>query len=556
MIRRFFVLSSVLLATACGQKGPPLAPIVYLPRPVSEVAVKRVENDVVVQFTVPTVNTDNSGPADLRRIEVYAHTGPLPAPADFVKYGTLVASVDIKQPPTAEELKEQEERAKSKERAAAGAVGAPGATGAVEAAQEGAGATAPPVDAQSAKPGMIEQGWTTSVRETLTPKHMELGPMPPTRPVPVTDTEKPVVVERLETPGTVNFDAAPQRYYAIVGVSESRNRRGPFAGPIQVALIDPLSPPENVAFSYTADAITLTWPSQPEDLVTSAAGAAGAKGAKSAAGATSATGAAGATGPTGAASATTMAAATSAPPAAPLPVVDRETDGTVEFFADLETDGTADVLVARVPDKTPTGAKPKPRPAVAAAPPAPRFGYNVYEAGATGATGATQSAAPDAPAPGAPTAPIAPLNATLLTAPGFSDPRVEFGTERCYIVRRVEMAGTVPIESAPSSPACVTPVDTFPPAAPKSLAHIAAGNGVSLIWEANAETDLGGYLVLRGEAPGDKLSPLTPAPITDTSFLDTTVRRGRTYVYEVVAVDRSTPPNQSPPSNRVEETIR
>ena len=48
--------------------------------------------------------------------------------------------------------------------------------------------------------------------------------------------EKPVVVERLETPGTVNFDATPQRYYTIVGVSESRNRRGPFAGPIQVAL--------------------------------------------------------------------------------------------------------------------------------------------------------------------------------------------------------------------------------------------------------------------------------------------------------------------------------
>ena len=118
------------------------------------------------------------------------------------------------------------------------------------------------------------------------------------------------------------------------------------------------------------------------------------------------------------------------------------------------------------------------------------------------------------------------------------------------------MAGTIAIESAPSSPACVTPVDTFPPAAPKSLAHIAAGNGVSLLWEANTESDLGGYLVLRGEAPGDKLSPLTPEPIADTSFLDSTVRRGRTYVYEVVAVDRSAPPNRSAPSNRVEETIR
>lgn len=118
------------------------------------------------------------------------------------------------------------------------------------------------------------------------------------------------------------------------------------------------------------------------------------------------------------------------------------------------------------------------------------------------------------------------------------------------------MVGGIAIEGAPSPPACVTPVDTFPPAAPKGLVHIANANGVSLLWEANTDPDLGGYLVLRGEAPGDTLSPLTPTPITETSFSDTTVRRGRTYVYEVVAVDKTTPPNQSAPSNRVEETIR
>jgi fibronectin type 3 domain-containing protein len=143
-----------------------------------------------------------------------------------------------------------------------------------------------------------------------------------------------------------------------------------------------------------------------------------------------------------------------------------------------------------------------------------------------------------------------------LTAPTFSDPRVEFDVERCYIVRRVEMASGVAIEGVASAPVCVTPIDTFSPAAPRNVQAISGGAGVSLLWEANTETDLGGYLVLRGEAPDDKLSPLTPAPITDTSFNDTTVRRGRTYFYEVVAVDRQTPANQSPPSNRVEETIR
>ena len=130
---------------------------------------------------------------------------------------------------------------------------------------------------------------------------------------------------------------------------------------------------------------------------------------------------------------------------------------------------------------------------------------------------------------------------------------MEFGTERCYVVRRVEMASAIPIESAPSPPVCVTPVDKFPPAAPKMLVSVASGSAVSLIWEAGTEVDLGGYLVLRGEAPGDTLAPLTTAPISDAAYVDTSVRRGRTYAYEVVAVDKVG--NQSGPSNRIEEAI-
>ena len=64
----------------------------------TELKAKRVEGDIVLQFKVPDVNTDGSGPADLERLEVYGHTGPLPAPADFLKYGTLVQSIEIKQP--------------------------------------------------------------------------------------------------------------------------------------------------------------------------------------------------------------------------------------------------------------------------------------------------------------------------------------------------------------------------------------------------------------------------------------------------------------------------
>ena len=83
----------VLNFAACGRKGPPLAPIVLLPAPVGEFAAKRAGEDVVLHLKVPAANTDSSTPPDLDRVEVYAHTGPLPAPTDFVKYGTLIATI-------------------------------------------------------------------------------------------------------------------------------------------------------------------------------------------------------------------------------------------------------------------------------------------------------------------------------------------------------------------------------------------------------------------------------------------------------------------------------
>ncbi len=460
---------------ACGQKGPPLAPIVYVPRPVAELKAKRIEGDIVLQFTVPTVNTDNSGPADLERIDVYAHTGPLPRTDDFLKYGTLVHTIPVKEPPPPPPPVET----------------------------TGDAPPAPPIPDPPApvdpKAPVIEQGQTLALRETVTEKLMETGPMPPTRaaPPPVAGA---VVVETLETPGTVNFALPPARYYAIVGVSRSRNRRGPYAGPIRVPLLEPLAPPESPQTTYTAEAISLSWPKLPDDVVTPPAPAVAAP-----------------------------AAAAAPNVAAPVdPLSDQETEGTYEIYADVETADTRDA---------PRGGAPPPARR-AAPPPAPRFGYNVYDA----------DAQPE------PNAPLVPLNATLLTAPAFTDPRVEFGTKRCYVVRRVEMAGAVAIESAPSAPACVTPVDTFAPAPPKALALVASGTAVSLIWEAATETDLAGYLVLRGEAPDEKLAPLTAAPIGDAAYIDTSVRRNRTYVYEVVAVDKAG--NQSGPSNRVEETIR
>jgi hypothetical protein len=152
--------------------------------------------------------------------------------------------------------------------------------------------------------------------------------------------------------------------------------------------------------------------------------------------------------------------------------------------------------------------------------------------------------------------PMQPVNLAPVTAAPFEYPLVKFGEESCFAVRSVSAAGGVTIEGALSTEACVTPADVFAPAAPARLDAVPTPGQISLIWEANTEKDLAGYLVLRGEAPDGALQPITPAPIRETSYRDETVMPGVRYIYAIVAVDSAQPPNVSPQSPRVEETAR
>jgi hypothetical protein len=145
-----------------------------------------------------------------------------------------------------------------------------------------------------------------------------------------------------------------------------------------------------------------------------------------------------------------------------------------------------------------------------------------------------------------------PLNPAPLATTSFVD-TVSFGRVRCYTVRA--RRGTV--MSEPSPPACFTPIDVFPPAAPSGLASVPSEGGISLIWEPNAEPDLGGYLVLRRDAGDATLRQLTDTPISDARYRDSTVQSGVRYTYFVVAVDTQLPlPNISTQSVPVEETAR
>lgn len=179
-------------------------------------------------------------------------------------------------------------------------------------------------------------------------------------------------------------------------------------------------------------------------------------------------------------------------------------------------------------------------------PPVPITKYNVYPA---------EAIEPTAGAEGTVVQP-APLNTAPLDAPHFEVGGVAFGRERCFVVRGVDTRAGAAIEGPASAPMCVTPVDTFPPPAPAALEAVGGAGVISLIWEGVDAADLQGYLVFRGEAPGEPATALTAAPIRESSFEDRTVTPGVRYVYVVVAVDSASPANRSAPSNRVEETAR
>lgn len=176
--------------------------------------------------------------------------------------------------------------------------------------------------------------------------------------------------------------------------------------------------------------------------------------------------------------------------------------------------------------------------------------YNVYAAGAAAVTPAGDLA------PGAVRRPT-PLTDKPMAAAQFAVPgAIVFDAETCFVVRPVDAIDGVDVEGPASAPGCVTPRDTFAPAAPTALEAVAGNGVISLIWDGVDTADLAGYLVFRGTVPGEPSTLLTPQPITAASFEDRTVTAGVRYVYMVVAVDSATPANRSAPSNRVEETAR
>lgn len=454
--------SMLPFATACGKKGPPLAPLRPTPAALSDVAATRLAEIVQLQFTVPASNGDGSTPADLSRIDVYAVTGRPVGPLDRVLTTreietllTRVARIEVQPPP----LDEEEE----------GGEGGKGETGK---GPEG------PTPAAPADPRPA-QGTVVRVEETLTEamrtdsfEHPDAAKVARIRAAAGDDVED-VPVPSTEGSGRTLLWPQPvvevARHYIGIPYS-TRGVAGPPSTPLAVPLVPAPSAPSAPAVTHDASSFTVTW---------------------------------------------------TTPPGARQPI--QPTVSAAAYTAALAAKSEDALLPAR---------------------PLVTYGiphtFRVYDV-----------AAPGAPEP----PPAAPISTTPVEANSFNDPRMSFGVPRCYAVRTVEQRGAISIESPLSPATCVTATDTYPPPAPTGLVAVGSGGGVSLIWEPVTAPDLGGYLVLRG-VDGEALKPITATPVLEATYRDTTAEPGVMYIYAVVAVDKTTPANASPESNRVRESAR
>lgn len=480
-IGRSAAVGLLLVAAACGKKGPPLEPFPDIPRAVRSLSVRRLGQQVVIQFTVPDANIDNRQPADLARVDLYVSAAPVRRPADYLDRATPIASVIVRPPappPGAEE----------------------------EPAGETGATPAEPV------PG-VNQGDATTVvldaeqLDALIERELEDEPVAEPGASEAEEPRGGPVIRVFAGDGgpLMSPPPVPSVYVLAVGVNR-RGRDGPPSDVVEVPLYDTPPVPGMPEVSYTEETLTVSWaspshprrPIQARDLAYTVLPS------------------------------RPLPAPTRRPVQAPVPIGTNLPSRPLPSLPLRPIQST--VLEHEALASTPVASF------VAAT------GYRLYEVdGPAGPELATGVPGPE------------PLDGTL-EEPRYELSPVEFGARRCFVVRTREERNGIVLESEASPARCVTPVDTFAPAAPQNLSSVSSQGTISLIWDANGEADLAGYLVLRGEAPGETLQALTAAPIPETTYRDPTVASGVAYVYAVVAVDSAG--NRSEPSNQVQERGR
>ena len=241
---------AVMLASACGKKGPPLAPLQRVPAKVGAFAAHRADQAVFLTLTVPTANIGGDQPSDVAVVELYALTSAA-APPDLATGRvpaalTLVSSLPVRRPlPPPPPVKEG----------------------------------LPPVPALPVEPG-LDQGATAAFREALTPALAQVAAASDPLAAPAAAVEDldaavdPAVALSLPlvyVPAT----SAVRRHYVAVAVSR-QGRRGPWSDWQSVPLGATSGAPTMSAPAFTDTSLTITWAPAPDARVAPAPPAEGA----------------------------------------------------------------------------------------------------------------------------------------------------------------------------------------------------------------------------------------------------------------------------------------
>jgi hypothetical protein len=220
-----FAISGLIIAvllSGCGKKGPPLPPLVKIPAPPADFTADRRGAIVDLQFTIPSSNTDNTRPANIERVDVFAITAPPTITDDqLLKRGTRVASIDVKAPRDPDETVEEDE---------------------------------PVEDVDPAVGKGLDQGAVAHASEELTPQSLAAADLGKDGRAASKARGGGEPIGPLVGPPT----AVPSRIYAAVGVS-TRGRKGALSKRAVAPLVPPPPPPSQPTLSYSEKDVTVMW---------------------------------------------------------------------------------------------------------------------------------------------------------------------------------------------------------------------------------------------------------------------------------------------------------
>lgn len=208
------VLAGSILLPGCGRKGPPLPPFVRMPIAPGELSAARRGDSVDLKFIVPSSNTDQTRPANIERIDIYALTHTVRVTdLDVITRGERIASVDVKAPRDPNRTIDPDE---------------------------------PASDLQPLVGTGLEQGASADVFEELSPGTPAGNP--------AAGSNQPLDGRPLTGPSC----QMPTRTYLAIGIS-TQGRRGQFSRQASVPLVTAPAALPQPSVKYDENGVTVAW---------------------------------------------------------------------------------------------------------------------------------------------------------------------------------------------------------------------------------------------------------------------------------------------------------